>query len=77
MGDRINILSEFSFIDFIIPFDENTPYELLEIIRPDYLVKGADYNPQTIVGREFAKETLVIDYLEGFSSTKYINLLSS
>jgi len=74
---RILMLQQYDFISYIIPFDEKTPYELLSIIKPHYLVKGGDYNVSDIIGREFAKETLTIPFCEGFSSTKYINLLEN
>jgi D-beta-D-heptose 7-phosphate kinase/D-beta-D-heptose 1-phosphate adenosyltransferase len=69
------MLEQYNFINYIIPFDEKTPHKLLSIIKPYYLVKGGDYNVSDIIGREFAKETLTIPFCEGFSSTKYINLL--
>lgn len=75
LNDRILMLEQYNFINYIIPFDEKTPHKLLSIIKPYYLVKGGDYNVSDIIGREFAKETLTIPFCEGFSSTKYINLL--
>ena len=74
---RILMLQQYDFINYIISFDEKTPYELLSIIKPDFLVKGGDYKISDIIGSEFAKETLTIPFVEGFSSTKYINLLEN
>tara|TARA_B100000963_G_scaffold107153_1_gene93146 strand:- start:539 stop:1978 length:1440 start_codon:yes stop_codon:yes gene_type:complete len=72
-SDRANMLSFMSFIDFIIIFDEETPYELIKKIQPDFLVKGGDYNKDQIVGKDFAKKTVIIPFLEGFSSTKLMD----
>jgi D-beta-D-heptose 7-phosphate kinase/D-beta-D-heptose 1-phosphate adenosyltransferase len=54
-------------------FDSETPYEIIKEISPDFLIKGGDYKPEDIIGREFAKETIVCDVAEGYSSTSVIN----
>ena len=46
------MLSLYPFIDLIVLFDEDTPVNLIEAIRPDVLVKGGDYTPDTVVGRD-------------------------
>ena len=75
--DRINFLKKFEFIDFIIPFDSDTPLELIKKIQPDFLVKGGDYNPNDIIGKEYAKNTLCLSYTLCKSSSKIIELLSN
>jgi len=76
LEDRINFLKKFDFIDFIIPFDSDTPLELIKKIEPDFLVKGGDYNPDNVVGKEYAKNTLCLSFTPDKSSTKIIELLS-
>lgn len=49
-ADRISVLEELESIDYLVSFDEDTPINLIERIRPDVLVKGADYNKQQVVG---------------------------
>jgi D-beta-D-heptose 7-phosphate kinase/D-beta-D-heptose 1-phosphate adenosyltransferase len=48
--DRINVLEELESIDYLIPFDQDTPLELIAAIKPDVLVKGADYRKEQVVG---------------------------
>lgn len=74
---RCKQMSMISCVDYVVVFEEKTPYKILELIRPDILVKGGDYNLDQIIGREFAKETLVIEYIEGFSSTSIIKKLTN
>ena len=47
---RALVLASLSFVDAVVLFDEDTPYELIKALRPDVLVKGADYKPEEIVG---------------------------
>ena len=82
---RATLLAALSFVDCVIEFDSQTPIQLIERIKPNVLVKGADYNPnQTdvsakdyIVGREIVLENggevKVIDLVQGFSTTGIIN----
>ncbi len=67
--DRANILSALEFVDAVIIFKDNTPLNLIKLISPDVLVKGEDYEIENIVGREYAKETKVISFLKGYSTT--------
>ncbi|MDC7221288.1 MAG: D-glycero-beta-D-manno-heptose 1-phosphate adenylyltransferase [Spirochaetales bacterium] len=63
------MLESLAFVDQVILFEEDTPFGLIKSLRPDILVKGGDYAPENIVGREFAGETLTIPFVEGFSTT--------
>jgi D-beta-D-heptose 7-phosphate kinase / D-beta-D-heptose 1-phosphate adenosyltransferase len=74
--DRATMLSALESVDVVTIFTEETPYELIRKIKPDVLVKGGDYAPEQIVGREFAKETRVIPFLKGYSTTKIISKLN-
>jgi D-beta-D-heptose 7-phosphate kinase/D-beta-D-heptose 1-phosphate adenosyltransferase len=53
--DRLEVLEELQSIDYLITFDADTPRELIEAIRPDVLVKGADYSVQQVVGHDFVE----------------------
>ena len=78
---RLTKLASFAFVDGVILFDEETPIELIKSVRPDVLVKGGDYKISTIVGADFVKQNggnvIVIPFLEGHSSTNYINKISN
>ena len=73
---RAIVLSGLFSIDHIVLFDEDTPYELIKSVQPDVLVKGADYNPEDIVGYDIVKakggEVVTISFVEGFSTTSTI-----
>ena len=70
--DRAIVLSALECINYISIFDEDTPLELIKIVKPDILVKGGDYKIEDVVGREFAKETVLIDFVDGYSTTNII-----
>lgn len=73
-------LASLSFVDAVVTFDENTPYELIKLVQPDILVKGNDYKKEDIVGYDIlmAKGGSVetIDFVEGLSTTNLIKSLS-
>ena len=75
----INILQERAFmlaglecVSYVVSFSENTPLNLIKKILPDVLVKGGDYRGKEVVGSEFAKEVVLIDFVEGYSSSQII-----
>jgi D-beta-D-heptose 7-phosphate kinase/D-beta-D-heptose 1-phosphate adenosyltransferase len=74
---RIAILNNIESVDWVIVFHDDTPYEVLEKIRPHALVKGGDYTVDSIIGKEFCKEVKVFNYMEGKSSTDIINRIKS
>ncbi len=73
---RAYMLSLYQFVDLIILFDEDTPLNLIEAIRPDVLVKGGDYTPETVVGREvvesYGGKVAICPRLEGLSTTDLV-----
>ena len=70
--DRAELLTSLEFVDYVVIFDEETPYSLIKQIKPDVLVKGGDYKVEEVVGREFAKETVILPFVKGYSTTKII-----
>jgi len=74
---RIAILNNIESVDWVIVFNEDTPYEVLEKIRPHALVKGGDYTVESIIGKEFCKEVRVFTYMDGRSSTNIINRIKA
>lgn len=76
---RAMILSALSFVDVVTLFEEDTPYELIKVIVPNVLVKGADYTPENIVGYDIVTQTggevRTVDLSEGFSTTATISRL--
>jgi D-glycero-beta-D-manno-heptose 1-phosphate adenylyltransferase len=77
---RLLVLASLQFVSKVILFDEDTPYELIKIIQPDVLVKGADYLPEQIIGFDIVKakggEVVTIGLTEGYSTTGIIDKMN-
>ena len=71
--DRAYLLASLECVDYVVIFDEDTPYELIKRVKPDILVKGADYKESEVVGRDIAKEVKLIEFIDGKSTTNIIN----
>ena len=67
--DRARVLSALACVDAVVLFGEDTPTELVKKIRPDILVKGGDYKPEEVAGREYAGEVQIIKFEDGYSTT--------
>lgn len=86
---RATILAALEFVDFVVLFNEDTPYELIKKIQPDILVKGADYDPNEtnptskkyIVGSDIVRakdgQIKTIELTEGYSTTGLIHKLKN
>ena len=66
---RVEALAALPTVDAVIVFEEDTPYELLQELKPQILVKGGDYEPNTVVGADLVKEVVIIPLVEGVSTT--------
>ncbi|MFV0561671.1 D-glycero-beta-D-manno-heptose-7-phosphate kinase [Malaciobacter mytili] len=75
--DRAYILSALECVDYVVIFNEDTPYELISKVKPDVLVKGADYEGKEVVGSNIAKETKLVEFVDGKSTTKTIEKIKS
>lgn len=78
---RCRLIASLQFVDAVCLFDEETPIELINLVRPDILVKGDDYSVETIVG---AKEVLAwggnvktIPLVQGHSTTNIVNKIKN
>lgn len=74
--DRARVLSALASVDAVVLFDQDTPTELIERIRPDILVKGGDYRPDQVAGREYAGEVRIIDFEDGYSTTGVVEKIA-
>ena len=74
---RAMILASLRFVEAIVLFDEDTPYNLISLVKPDVLVKGGDYTEETIVGADIVKasggEVVTVPLTEGYSTTQILN----
>ena len=79
--DRMEILSALGFVDYVVLFDEDTPYELIKKVQPDVLVKGGDYTIDKVVGRDIVEarggRVELIPFVDGKSTTSIINKINN
>jgi rfaE bifunctional protein nucleotidyltransferase chain/domain len=77
---RAKVMASLRFVNYVVLFDEDTPYDLIKFIEPDILVKGSDYKEDQIVGADLVKKNggkvMTIDLVEGYSTTGIINRAS-
>ncbi len=78
--DRAEILNALSCVDYVVLFDEKSPAELLEKIKPDVYTKGADYTIETLPERDIVKKNNIkvefIEFVQGKSTTNIINKIN-
>lgn len=76
-NDRAFILLNLKSVDYVIVFEEDTPYELIKSVKPDFLVKGGDWKEENIVGSDILKEyggkTISLKFIDSYSTTNIIN----
>jgi rfaE bifunctional protein nucleotidyltransferase chain/domain len=79
-SERVEILEALAFVDGVIVFDEETPYELITALQPDVLVKGADWAEDAIVGRDIVEarggRVVRIPVEPGHSTTRIIDKIT-
>lgn len=75
-NDRAVLLAALQCVDIVVLFDTDTPYELIKMVEPNILVKGGDYKVEEVVGREFAKELKLLNFVEGYSTTNMIKAIN-
>ena len=74
--DREALLRSIKFVDDVIVFEDDTPLNIIEKIKPDVIVKGGDYNIEEVVGNKVSK-VIIFNYIDGYSTTGLIGNLTS
>lgn len=69
---RAVVLAALESVDFVVIFNEDTPYKIISKIRPDILIKGADYKAKGAIGQDLVRKTEFIKFVKGFSTTNII-----
>jgi D-beta-D-heptose 7-phosphate kinase / D-beta-D-heptose 1-phosphate adenosyltransferase len=69
---RAAVLAALASVDYVVLFNEETPYKLIKALKPDILIKGADYKGQEVVGTDLVKKLELIKFVKGFSTTHII-----
>jgi len=72
LEQRMNLMAAFEFVDFVVSFNEDTPQEVLEKIRPEVLVKGSQYELENIIGADIVQELYRAPMVDGVSTTALI-----
>jgi D-beta-D-heptose 7-phosphate kinase / D-beta-D-heptose 1-phosphate adenosyltransferase len=74
--ERAQVLAALAAVDAVVIFSEETPLQLIEMLRPDVIVKGGDYTEESVVGavqvRAWGGRVKIVPIVEGFSTTKLI-----
>ena len=73
LEQRMLVMSKLKPVDFVVSFDEDTPLEVIKKIKPDVLVKGADYEVGNIVGADVVPQVFRAPIIQGLSSSNFIN----
>jgi glycerol-3-phosphate cytidylyltransferase len=75
-ADRAEVLAALECVDYVVIFEEDTPCNLIEIVKPDIHTKGGDYNPENLpetkVIQENGGKLVFINFVEGKSTTATI-----
>ena len=78
---RAMMLAKLAIVDAVVLFEKDTPYELIQRIIPNVLVKGSDYRVEEIVGHDIVLgnggSVITIDFLEGYSTTSIIEKMQN
>jgi D-beta-D-heptose 7-phosphate kinase/D-beta-D-heptose 1-phosphate adenosyltransferase len=79
-NERARVMAALAAVDAVTLFDEDTPLQLIEVLRPDVLVKGGDYSTETVVGHELViaqgGRVEIVPTVEGFSTTSLVRKLT-
>jgi len=71
-NDRAYILAALEAVDYVVIFEEDTPYNLISSIKPDTLVKGGDYKNKDVIGQDIVNELKLVEFFKGKSSSETI-----
>ncbi len=69
---RAAVLAALKSVDFVVIFNETTPYKIISAIKPDILIKGADWKGKPVVGEDLVKKVELVKFIKGFSTTNII-----
>jgi rfaE bifunctional protein nucleotidyltransferase chain/domain len=80
LEERLEVLAALESVRFTTWFDEDTPAEIIKLVKPDVLVKGGDWQPEFIVGKELVESyggrVLSLPFVSGYSTTSILQKIS-
>ena len=74
-NNRAYLLAALEVVDYVVIFEEETPYKLINKIKPHTLVKGGDYKGKKVVGQDIADELKIVNFFKGKSTTQTIDTI--
>jgi rfaE bifunctional protein nucleotidyltransferase chain/domain len=74
---RAAVMASLACVDFVVIFNEETPYKLIKTLQPDVLIKGADWKGKRVAGDDIVKKVEFIKYIPGFSTTNIIEKIKT
>jgi len=78
--DRLRLVAALESVDYIVLFKEDTPLKIIKFIKPDVLIKGADWNKNNIVGRDFVLSyggrVSTIKFVKGYTTSNLIKKIA-
>lgn len=74
---RAAVIAALESVDFVVIFNEDTPTQILAKIKPDILIKGADWKGKKVAGQDLVKKVEFIEFVKGFSTTNIIEKIAS
>lgn len=81
LNSRMVVLDSLKSVDFVVPFDEDTPISLIEIVKPEIHVKGGDYKEDQLVESKTVKnyggKVVIIPFVNGYSVTTLLGKIKS
>jgi rfaE bifunctional protein nucleotidyltransferase chain/domain len=81
LEERLEVMAALESVRFVTWFNEDTPAEIIPLVRPDVLVKGGDWEPESIVGKEFVESyggrVLSLPFVSGYSTTKILEKIAN
>ena len=75
--DRAFLLAALESVDYVVIFNDETPYNLINSIKPHVLVKGGDYENKKVSGQEIVNELKIVKFIKGKSTTKIIQTIQN
>jgi D-beta-D-heptose 7-phosphate kinase/D-beta-D-heptose 1-phosphate adenosyltransferase len=75
--ERALVLAALECVDFVVLFNEPTPYELIKALKPDILIKGADWKGRRVAGDDIVRKVEFIRYVDGLSTTNIIKKIKT
>jgi D-beta-D-heptose 7-phosphate kinase / D-beta-D-heptose 1-phosphate adenosyltransferase len=79
-SERAEIIAALEFVDYVTFFNEETPYEIIFVLKPNILVKGGDYKPESVIGKDIVEsyggKVVILPFHKGNSTTGIIKKIT-